>query len=203
MKRRAVLQSLASVVAVSRRPRGARDVSTAPAQQPFAFDAAAVAALRALADVALPSALDAGAREGIVDDFVRWHRNYREGGETGHSYGASTLGRPTGPPPAAQYRDQFGGLDRAAQAGGAASFAAASVDARRAIVIAVLDAAPGVARLPSRPTGRNLVADFMGFWFNSPVAWDMAYQAEIGRDTCRSLDGSDRAPRRIAPAGSE
>ena len=34
----------------------------------------------------------------------------------------------------------------------------------------------------------------MGFYFTSPDAWDLAYQARIGRDRCRSLDGSDQAP---------
>jgi hypothetical protein len=51
-----------------------------------------------------------------------------------------------------------------------------------------------VSRLPAQPTGQSLIADFMGFYFTSPDAWDLAYQAQIGRDKCRTLDGSDNAP---------
>jgi hypothetical protein len=51
-----------------------------------------------------------------------------------------------------------------------------------------------VNRLPARPTGANLVADFMGLYFNSGDAWDLCYHAEIGRDRCRALDGSDQPP---------
>ena len=40
----------------------------------------------------------------------------------------------------------------------------------------------------------HLVADFMGFYFNSSDAWDLSYQAEIDSDRCNGLDGSDQPP---------
>jgi hypothetical protein len=114
--------------------------------------------------------------------------------DRGHGYGSSSLSQPTGPSPAARYPAQFASLDQAAIAKGAASFATLSLDGRRALVETALNDPQPVQRLPARPTGANLVADFMGFYFTSGDAWDLAYRASIGRDRCRSLDGSDRPP---------
>ena len=73
-------------------------------------------------------------------------------------------------------------------------FALAPLAVRRTIVESALNTPQPVNRLPSRPTGTNLVADFAGFYFTSAAASDVAYNARILRDQCRGLDGSDRAP---------
>ena len=188
MLRRALLKSLAAVV-TARPLTGLRLLGQAP---PIAD--AETATLKAIAEVVLPSALDRAARDRVVTAFVTWVRGYREGADRGHGYGSSALSQPTGPSPAARYPAQFAVLDKAAVARGAASFAALPLDGRRALVEAALNEPQPVQRLPTRPTGANLVADFMGFYFTSGDAWDLAYRAGIGRDRCRSLDGSDRAP---------
>jgi hypothetical protein len=186
--RRTLLQSLAAVVVT---PSLAGKAAGAPQAT---FGDAERATLHAIADVALPSALDDTERNAVVTQFVAWHRNYREGADRGHGYGSSTLAAPAGPPPAARYPAQFAALDASAKADGAASFAALGRDARRRLVEAALNTPQPVNRLPARPTGANLVADFMGLYFNGASAWDLAYQAEIGRDSCRTLAGSERAP---------
>jgi len=155
-----------------------------------------IATLHAIAEVVLPAAIGADGRAAAVDRFVRWVRNYREGADRGHGYGASTLSAPTGPSPAARYPAQFVALTQSAAGRGAASFAALPIDARRAIVEDALNLPQPVTRLPARPTGANLIADFMGFYFNSPEAFDLAYQREIGKDACRSLAGSENLPGR-------
>jgi len=188
MRRRTLLKSIAAVVAA--RPLTGLDVF---AQGPPLSDAN-VAALRALGEVVLPASLGQAARDQAVDRFVGWVRNYREGADRGGGYGNAQLSQPTGPSPAARYPAQFAALDQAAQAQGAGTFAALAVDKRRAIVEAALNGPPPVTRMPARPTGANLVADFMGYYFNSPEAYDLCYNAAIGRDTCRGLEGSERAP---------
>ena len=155
-----------------------------------------VATLHAVAEVVLPGAIGADGRKAAVDRFVRWVRNYREGADRGHGYGASTLSAPTGASPAARYPAQFAALAQAATSRGAESFAALPLDARRALVEDALNLPQAVPRLPARPTGANLVADFMGFYFNSPEAYDVAYQRDIGKDACRSLAGSENLPGR-------
>jgi len=46
--------------------------------------------------------------------------------------------------------------------------------------------------------GNSLIADFMGMYFGSEAGYDLAYDAAIGRDTCRGLDDSPKPP---APRG--
>jgi hypothetical protein len=191
MNRRRLLQSFAAVVV-------ARPAAAQIAAQAAQLGAASIDTLRAIADVALPASIGTDGREAAVAAFVAWHRNYREGADRGHGYGSSTLSSPTGPPPAARYPAQFEALDAAARQRGAATFSALARDGRQALIEAALEGPPRVTRLPARPTGANLVADLMGHYFNSGAAWDVCYRADIGRDRCRSLDGSDQPP---APIG--
>src|SRR5262249_45900185 len=106
----------------------------------------------------------------------------------------STLAAASGASPALRYPAQFAALDSAARAQGATSFAVIDLQKRRAIVEAALNEPQRLNALPPRPAGANLVADFLGYYFTSSDANDLAYNAAIGRDACRSLDGSGDAP---------
>jgi hypothetical protein len=188
MRRRTLLQSLAGLAAFT--PFGRLELFA----QASALNDTQITTLRALAEVVLPAALGAGGREEATRRFVQWIRNYREDADRGHGYGASRLLPRTGPSPATHYAMQFAALDTAAAAHGATKFAALPRAARRAVVEATLEGPPRVTALPARPNGNSLIADFMGLYFNSPDAIDLAYNAEIRRDDCRGLDGSDKAP---------
>ena len=192
MKRRTLFQSVAAVLLA--RPL-ARWPLAAPAQA--ALSSSDVATLHAIGDVVLPDAVGADGKALAVDRFVAWVRNYREGADMGHGYGASTLRRPSGPSPALRYPPQFAALDQAAAAMGAKTFAALSREQRVSIVEARLNEPERVTRLPAQPTGANLIADLMGFYFNSPDARDLCYQRDIGADRCRSLEGSEQEPERL------
>jgi len=161
------------------------------------LSAGQLATLTAVAEVVLPTSLGADGRDLVVEQFAAWVRGYREGADMGHGYGAATLRRRSGPSPARNYPAQFDALDAAARGRGAASFAALPVGERRVIIEDTLNGPPRVTRLPSQPNGNNLVADFMGMYYASPEAWDLAYERRIGRDRCRSLDGSEERPARI------
>jgi hypothetical protein len=191
VRRRTVLQAIA--VAVAATPLARLRVF---AQAPPITDAQIVA-LTAIAEVVLPTAVGREDRDRVVAGFVAWVRNYKEGAEMGHGYGASTLRTPSGPSPALRYPAQFAALDDAAKAKGASSLATLSIDDRRGVIEAALNGPPAVTRLPAQPAGQSLIADVMGFFFTSSEAWDLAYQAQIGRDRCRTLDGSDVAPEPI------
>jgi hypothetical protein len=157
-------------------------------------DAIDAATLTAIADVVLPSESD---RKAAVAGFVRWIREYREGADTDHGYGNTRL-RQTGPSPARAYAAHLSALDSAARARGARSFAAAPLDDRRAIVEAALAEAK-IERLPGRPNGGHVATDLMGHYFASEAAANLCYRAQIDRDTCRGLPGSERAPAPLAP----
>jgi hypothetical protein len=164
-----------------------------------AFSTAEIASLESIAEIVLPSDLGADGRKRVVAAFVAWVKEYREGADRGYGYGASTVSAPMGPSPARRYPEQLGALDAGARTNGAGSFAALPADARRAQIEASLASMQGGARLPARPTGANLIADLMGFYFNSADAWNLAYRARIDRDSCRALAGSEQPP---APMGS-
>ncbi len=162
--------------------------------QPALFTEEQKASLVAIADVTLPASIGAVGRASATQQFINWHANYRMGADMGHSYGAATLRPPSPAPVLPRYAAQFAALDQAARAQGAVSFAGASMEVRRSVVEAALNVPQPVNRMPARPTGANLVADFMGLYFNSAGAFDQAYRAAIGRDDCRLLDGSDQPP---------
>ena len=197
MRRRTLLTSVAAAVFV--RPftglrLRAQRVELSPAQ---------LATLGAIAEVALPSALGRDGRDLVVEQFATWVREYREGADMGHGYGAATLRRRSGPPPSRNYAAQFDALDEAARAAGGLDFGALSTAGRRVIIEGALNSPQRVSRLPSQPAGENLVADFMGFYYSSPEAWDLAYERRIGRDRCRTLEGSEERPAPLRFGGPE
>jgi hypothetical protein len=198
MKRRTLLQSIATLLftgplaRITLHGQAAATAQTAPTVT--TLTESHVATLNAVAEVVLPGAIGDAGRTAAVDRFVRWVKDYREGADRGHSYGSSTLSQRSGPSPAAKYPAQFAALDEQARARGSASFAALAMAQRREILEAALDQPQRVTNLPGRPNGANLVADFMGYYFTSGDGYDLAYDAAIGRDTCRGLEGSDRAP---------
>ena len=167
-------------------------LAQAPSSPAFTPDQ--IKMLGGIAEVTLPSSLDTEGRDGAVRKFVAWHVNYREGADMGHGYGNSTVRQRSGPAVAGRYGAQFAALDQSARAQGAASFVAAAAPVRRSVVESALNTPQPVNRLPARPTGANLVADFVGLYFNSAGAFDLAYQAAIGRDDCRGLENSDQPP---------
>jgi hypothetical protein len=192
VKRRTLLRLLAAAAAWARVPLPA-------AAQPAALSGADESRVRALAEAVLPSELGASARGEVVDAFLRWMRNYREGAEMDHGYGFTRL-RQTAASPALKYAAQLEALDRASRARGAA-FDALDPAARRAVVAAAIDAAR-IERLPVRPTGEHVATDLMGFYFHGEAANDLAHRAAIRRDSCRGLPGSESMPPKL-PSGSE
>jgi hypothetical protein len=194
MHRRTLLKILGGLFAW--RPFGERGVLARAAQPSSpAFSPAQATALTAIAETVLPSALTADDRRLAVRAFTAWFTNYKPGSDMGHGYGASTLRQPSGPSPIARYPAQFAALDAAAKDRGAASFVALAIPARREVIETFLNTPQPVNRLSAQPSGANLVADFMGVYFNSQNGWNLCYRAEINRDTCRTLDNSEQAPK--------
>jgi hypothetical protein len=130
--------------------------------------------LREIAAIVLPGEVDATR---IADDFVKWVNEYRAGAETDHGYGNTRI-RMKGASPAAGYLSQLTALK------GNVS--------RESIAAALKEA--NAADLPRSPGGSHVAADLMAFYFRSSDANDLCYRAQIGRDQCRGLAGSDRAP---------
>jgi hypothetical protein len=191
IQRRTLLQLLgAAAVSLGWRPSLAR-AQAAP------LDAAGVGTLRALAPAVLPSVLGAVAADKVVDDFLTWLRGYKSGADMGSGYGILRK-RVTPTIDPVSYRTQLEALEQAARTAGG-TLGTRSLDERRAIVTQALESA-GVKSFPGIPDGRNIVADFMSFYFYSSEANDLCHQARIGRDKCRTLAGSSQRPERLTSA---
>jgi hypothetical protein len=137
--------------------------------------------LRAIANVVLPSELGNEGLDRVTAEFTQWVNGYRDGAETDHGYGNTRI-RQKGPSPAASYVKQLAALRE-------------HVDADT-VAAALKDA--GVSDLPRTPGASHVASDLMAFYFRGSEASDLCYRAQIGRDQCRGLAGSDRPP---APLG--
>jgi hypothetical protein len=141
--------------------------------------------LRALAGAVLPSELGAAGLERTVAGFERWLAGYREGVELLHGYGTGEL-RVTGPSPALRWAAQLDALGP--------SFVTSSLPDRQARLRAALEGGR-FAGLPPVDRAPHLAIGLLSFFYGSPEATDLCYQASIGRETCRPLDTAPRPPR--------
>lgn len=153
--------------------------------------AAAPATLDALGAAVLPAELGGAQIGQVVAGFRRWIDGYREKAELNHGYGNSRL-RFSGPTPATRWTKQLDDLDTTARAAHGSPFAALTVAQRQEIVRPQLGAERG---MPSNPEGgMHVAAAMLGFFYASPLATDLCYEAAIGKNTCRPLSESPKRP---------
>jgi hypothetical protein len=149
----------------------------APWAQAAPFPGEHAATLREVAATVLPSVLEGESLNAFVAGFTRWVNGYRDGAEMDHGYGNTRI-RFKGASPARAYATQLAALRGRVSP---ESLAAALRDA-------------GVTDLPRTPGGSHVAADLMAYYFRGSDANDLCYRAQIGRDQCRGLAGSDREP---------
>ena len=149
------------------------------------------ARLRALAGAVLPSELGAAGLERTVLAFERWLAGYREGVELLHGYGTGEI-RLTGPSPALRWAAQLETLGP--------SFVTLSLPERQARLRGALEGGR-FAGLPPVDRAPHLAIGLLAFFYRSPEATDLCYQATIGRESCRPLEDSPRPPRPARPSG--
>lgn len=149
------------------------------------------ARLRALAAAVLPTELGAAGIERTVLAFERWLAGYREGAELLHGYGTGEI-RVTGPSPALRWAAQLDALGP--------SFAALPVAERQPQVRSALGSGR-FAGFPPIDRAPHLALGLLAFFYDSPDATDLCYEAAIGRNACRPLATSSRAPLPLARGG--
>ena len=143
---------------------------------------------RALAAAVLPSELGAAALERTVLGFEQWLAGYREGAELLHGYGTGEI-RVTGPSPALKWAAQLDALG--------ASFATLPMGERQVQVHTALGAGR-FAGFPPIDRAPHIAVGLMAYFYESPEATDLCYEAVIGRNSCRPLATSPRAPLPLA-----
>ena len=154
--------------------------------------------LRALAGAVLPAELGTTRIARVTADFQRWLTGYRAGAELLHGYGAGEIRR-QGPSPALKWAGQLRDLDSAARRTSGKGFANIGTQARQDIVRAALAGArPGLPPVDRAP---HIAVGLLSFFYGSPEATDLCYEAQIGRNGCRPLAESSRRPLPIARRG--
>ena len=189
LSRRAFLGSLAASVPVAAFVRRAH----AAAVHELSTDAEV---LHALGAAVLPSELGVAGTAAAVDAFQRWISGYREHAELLHGYGTSALAY-SGPTPATRWAAQLEALQKAARRDGSRSFAALTVEQRRTLVRSDL-AKLTVTGMPAVGRAPHVAVALLSHWYGSSDATDRCYRASIGRQQCRPLAASPRAPLPLA-----
>lgn len=156
---------------------------------PFAVAALDPKVLRALGRAILPTELGSAGVDRVASGFERWLAGYREGAELIHGYGTGEI-RTAGPSPAVRWNAQL-------QAFAKKSFLTATAGEQRRLV---LEALAGVRLGPLLQFDRapHIAVGLLGFFYATPEATDLCYQARIGPNTCRPLDQSPRKPLPLA-----
>jgi hypothetical protein len=142
------------------------------------------ARLRALATAVLPAELGAAGLERTVLAFERWLAGYREGAELLHGYGSGEI-RVTGPSPALRWAAQLDALGP--------TFASLPAEERQARVRSALGSGR-FAGFPPVDRAPHIAVGLLAFFYDSPEATDLCYEAAIGRNSCRPLATSPQAP---------
>lgn len=160
-----------------------------------------VALLTTLGETVLPAELGTDAAARVSRGFAQWSAGYRRRAELVHPYGSATI-RFSGEPPTPRWRQQLDALQREAHTRHRRPFAAITPEQRREIVQAAVLASERGDRLPEPVAAVHVATALMAWYFRSPDAADLCYQARIGRQQCRPLVNSPREPLPLAPRGT-
>jgi hypothetical protein len=156
-----------------------------------------LAFLTQLGEVVLPAELGRDGIARVSRAFALWAAGYRRDAELLHPYGSANI-RYTGDSPVGRWRGQADLLRREARRRFGRSFESLPLTRRRELVTAAL-ANERIDRMPD-PVGASHVAVALVAWFfGSPEATDLCYQARIGKTQCRPLVNSARQPLPLAP----
>jgi hypothetical protein len=157
--------------------------------QTVAFPGAREDTLNELAATVLPSSLGRAKTDAVAAQFIQWVREYRAGEAMSPGYGTPRV-RFKGPSPAPDYQQQLAQL-------AAGALSTKDMTARRRQLAEYIKK-ENIGDLTAVPEGKHIVVDLMSFYFYSTAANDLAYEAAVGKDTCRTLNNSGNVP---APLG--
>jgi hypothetical protein len=148
--------------------------------------------IRSVGDAVLPGELGNDGIARVTRSFSQWIAGYRAGVELVHPYGSADL-RNTAASPIDRWRSQLAALDATARARHQRAFTALTRDQRRELVMqAVAD--DRLNRLPDPLQANHVAMALLAWFFATPEASDLCYNAQIGRHQCRPLVHSSRQP---------
>ncbi|MBK5255928.1 MAG: hypothetical protein JJE39_07840 [Vicinamibacteria bacterium] len=195
MKRRDLLKLGATAAALA-----APGVAAKEPSQDIALDflPRGLTGLWPVAQAVLPKEIGAAGQKEALAAFVTWIHDHDAGRYLEHGYGHTRVAK-SAAAPVEKYRAQLQALGAAARRRHGKGFGALDLAARRALLVEAFVALK-IDGLGERPSGRHVATALMSHYFSSIEANDLCYEAEIGRDSCRSLAGSGERPEPLAKA---
>lgn len=189
INRRSFLQSLG--VAVPATALGGLVVPEVAEAAPPNLDRAL---MLALGGAVLPSDLEPSGVERVIAGFEEWLSGFEPVAELNHGYGTGEL-EYTSADPGPGWGAQLRALDLQAQRRLGKGFVQLSPDQRRELVRAVLPRETA-ERMPDIASAPHVALGLLAYFYASPEATDLCYQAQIRKTACRPLT---RNPERPAP----
>ena len=147
---------------------------------------------RALGHAVLPAELGSDGIDRVVAGFHSWLEEYEPGAELNHGYGTADI-EFTPDDPTISWQSQLNELEREAQRGFQLSFVRLDSEGRRGIVRRQISG-DRLDRLPRPYRARHVAVGLLAYFYSTPEATDLCYQAAIGKNNCRPLARSPREP---------
>ena len=147
---------------------------------------------RALGRALLPSELGAAGIERVVGEFQQWLDRYEVDAELNHGYGTGEIAyTPADPTP--RWQAQLEALNAEAQRRSSVSFIELDTDTQGDIIRQHI-ADDRIDRLPRAYRARHVAVGLLAYFYSTPEATDLCYQAAIGKNNCRPLRKSPDKP---------
>lgn len=150
------------------------------------------AELLALSQAVLPSELGTDGMARAARNFSKWANGYRTGAEILHGYGTDKV-ITAGESPVGAWGRQLIALNQLAREQHKAAFTSLSVSQRQDVVRAAL-AGEKIGGMPSPLEASHVAVGLLSWFYSSPDATDLCYEAKIGKNQCRPLVNSSREP---------
>ncbi len=158
------------------------------------------AVLQAVAEATLPvAALGSAGVARVVDGFQDWLDAYEPVAELNHAYLTHEL-RYAPADPGPRWQSQLEALDTEADKRHGKPFPELSVVERRALLEPELRE-DRLGSLPNTTRARHVAMGLLAYFYSTPEATDLCYEAEISRFDCRGLEDMSAPPRPLGREG--
>lgn len=148
--------------------------------------------LTALGEAVLPGELGAQGIQRVCAGFQRWLAEYRPAAEVNHGYGTDRIEyTPAHPGPG--WAAQLEALNLESKERQGNPFSWLTVEVRRELIRSQL-ARERLDRLPDPAEARHVAVGLLAYFYATPEASDLCYQAAIGAYGCRPLETAAEKP---------
>ena len=188
MKRRRFLTTLgAAVPATSLAARHKPDATSSLYEGPLDAES-----LRAIGTAILPSRLGAEGVVRVANAFQRWLAEYRPGAELLHGYGTDEI-RAASEGPADRWQQQLGELQERSHREFGAGLSEVRAERLRELIRGQL-VNESITTFPAPARARHVAVGLLAFFYASPEATDLCYDASIRKNACRPLSQVSEEP---------